>query len=186
MGGISSTSEEIPDAITVKSTANASNANGDVLKSEDTVELNIPLPKDIPDARPSADPSEVDAKPLSWSRECAPPTALSVPTARDSLSYNLSGLKRVLIFNQKNFASRLKLNPRNGTEVDVKSIESTFKSLDWSVTTYTDSTVAQIRDIILKEVQLSEQEVSALAIFSIISNTYQVHSNIERKIIRTR
>jgi len=163
--GISSTSEEIPDAITDKSTTNASNANGDVLKSEDTLELNIPLPKDIPDARPSADPSEVDAKPLSWSRECAPPTALSVPTARDSLSYNLSGLKRVLIFNQKNFASRLKLNPRNGTEVDVKSIESTFKSLDWSVTTYTDSTVAQIRDIILKEVQLSEQEVSALAIF---------------------
>jgi len=163
--GISSTSEEIPDALTVESTTNASNANGDVLKSEDTLELNIPLPKDIPDARPSADPSEVDAKPLSWSRECAPPTALSVPTARDSLSYNLSGLKRVLIFNQKNFASRLKLNPRNGTEVDVKSIESTFKSLDWSVTTYTDSTVAQIRDIILKEVQLSEQEVSALAIF---------------------
>ena len=37
-------------------------------------------------------------------------------------------------------------------KVDVKSIESTFKSLDWSVTTYTDSTVAQIRDIILKEV----------------------------------
>ena len=62
--GISSTSEEIPDAITVKSTTNASNANGDVLKSEDTLELNIPLPKDIPDARPSADPSEVDAKPL--------------------------------------------------------------------------------------------------------------------------
>jgi len=79
-------SEEIPDAITDKSTTNASNANGDVLKSEDTLELNIPLPKDIPDARPSADPSEVDAKPLSWSRECAPPTALSVPTARsDSL-----------------------------------------------------------------------------------------------------
>ena len=36
---------------------------------------------------------------------------------RDRVSYNLSGLKRVLIFNQKNFASRLKLNPRNGTEV---------------------------------------------------------------------
>jgi len=49
--------------------------------------------------------------------------------------------------------------------VDVRSIEGTFKSLDWEVTTYTDSTVAQIRDIILKEVQLSEQEVSALAIF---------------------
>ena len=60
--GISSTSEEIPDAITDKSTTNASNANGDVLK--DTLELNLPLPKDIPDARPSADPSEVDAKPL--------------------------------------------------------------------------------------------------------------------------
>ena len=41
-------------------------------------------------------------------------------------------------------------------KVDVKSIESTFKSLDWSVTTYTDSTVAQIRDIILKEVKHHE------------------------------
>ena len=88
----------------------------------------------------------------SWSRESPPPPALSVPTARDSVSYNLSGLKRVLVFNQKNFASRLKLNPRHGTEVDVRSIEGTFKSLDWEVTTYTDSTVAQIRDIILKEV----------------------------------
>ena len=68
--GISSTSEEIPDAITDKSTTNASNANGDVLKSEDTLELNIPLPKDIPDARPSADPSEVDAKPLRWEYDC--------------------------------------------------------------------------------------------------------------------
>ena len=93
----------------------------------------------------------------------------------------MSGLKRVLIFNQKNFASRLKLNPRNGTEVcvlfmeelleysshvkvDVKSIESTFKSLDWSVTTYTDSTVAQIRDIILKEVK--HHEYHALAVVS--------------------
>ena len=38
------------------------------------------------------------------------------------------------------------------SQVDVRSIEGTFKSLDWEVTTYTDSTVAQIRDIILKEV----------------------------------
>ena len=38
---------------------------------------------------------------------------------RDSVSYNLSGLKRVLVFNQKNFAARLKLNPRNGTEVSM-------------------------------------------------------------------
>ena len=36
--------------------------------------------------------------------------------------------------------------------MDVRSIEGTFKSLDWEVTTYTDSTVAQIRDVILKEV----------------------------------
>ena len=47
-------------------------------------------------------------------------------------------------------------------KVDVKSIESTFKSLDWSVTTYTDSTVAQIRDIILKEVY--HHEYFALAV----------------------
>lgn len=145
--------------------ASENNANGDTEDTGNTLVLKIPPTNDVPDARPSADPSEVDAKPIGWSRESPPPPALSVPTARDSVSYNLSGLKRVLVFNQKNFASRLKLNPRHGTEVDVRSIEGTFKSLDWEVTTYTDSTVAQIRDIILKEVQLSEQEVSALAIF---------------------
>jgi len=145
--------------------ASENNANGDTDDTGNTLVLKIPPTNDVPDARPSGDPSEVDAKPIGWSRESPPPPALSVPTARDSVSYNLSGLKRVLVFNQKNFASRLKLNPRHGTEVDVRSIEGTFKSLDWEVTTYTDSTVAQIRDIILKEVQLSEQEVSALAIF---------------------
>ena len=37
--------------------------------------------------------------------------------------------------------------------MDVRSINSTFKSLDWEVITHTDSTAAQIRDIILKQVR---------------------------------
>jgi len=123
------------------------------------------LPSDTPDARPAASPSEVDAKPISSSSPGPPTAPVPVPTPRDSASYDLSGLKRVIVFNQRTFASRLKLNPRNGTEVDVRAIEGTFKGLGWQVATYTDSTVAQIRDIILKQVQLCEDDLAALAIF---------------------
>jgi len=124
-----------------------------------------PSATEVVDARPAVGASEVDANPISWPRVGPREGAISVPTPRDSLSYDLSGLKRAIIFNQKTFSPRLKLNPRNGTEVDVKSIQSTFKSLDWEVITHTDSTAAQIRDIILKQVQLCEDELAAIAIF---------------------
>lgn len=141
-------------------------ATDDAAKEDASVlKLHVPDADDEPDARPSAEASEVDAQPIGWSGDRRPTVPLSVPSARGSLAYDLAGRKRVIVFNQKNFAPRLKLNPRNGTEVDVRSIESTFKSLDWEVATYTDSTVAQIRDIILKQVQMCEDEVAALAIF---------------------
>jgi len=127
--------------------------------------LALPLETVVPDAKPSADPSEVDANPISWPQTGAGREVISVPSARDSNTYDLTGVKKVIIFNQKTFAPRLKLNPRNGTEVDVRAIQVTFKSLSWEVSTYNDSTVAQIRAIILNQVQLCESEVSALAIF---------------------
>jgi len=120
---------------------------------------------DAPDARPSADPSEVDAKPLNWPPGSSASDPISVPTYKDDRHYALEGKKKAFIFNQKTFAPRLKLNPRKGTEIDVKSIQSTFKSLDWDVYLYNDCTVAQIREVILKQIQLSEENFAALAIF---------------------
>jgi len=139
------------------------NATGDVVNNK-PMNGNIPG-EEATDARPKADASEVDAKRISWPRGEAGGDALSVPSSRDSICYDLTGLKRVIIFNQKTFASRLKLNPRNGTEIDVRAITATFKALDWEVELYNDSTAAQIREVILKKVQLCETELAALAVF---------------------
>jgi len=127
--------------------------------------VHIPPTSDTPDARPSADASEVDAKPIPWPSGSSPSESISAPTAKDSKCYTLEGTKKVIIFNQKIFAPRLKLNPRKGTEIDVKSIQNTFKSLDWDIDLYNDCTVAQIREVILKQIQLSEENFAALAIF---------------------
>jgi len=116
------------------------------------------------DAKPAA-ASEVDAQKISWPRFSQTPEPILVPSSRFSQAYDLAGLKRVIILNQKAFATRLKLNTRNGTEVDVAAITSTFKSLDWEVLTYTDSTVAQIREIMLNQVCLCQDDLAALAIF---------------------
>ena len=40
------------------------NANGDTEDARNRLELKIPPANDVPDAKPSADPSEVDAKPI--------------------------------------------------------------------------------------------------------------------------
>jgi len=140
--------------------SDAINCNGDVKGG-----IVTPSGSEEPDAKPSRDPSEVDAKPISWPRSRGAGESLTVPSNRDSLCYDLSGTKRVIIFNQKTFSSRLKLNPRNGTEVDVRAIQNTFKSLNWEVELYNDSTVSQIRDIILKKVQLCEDDLAAISIF---------------------
>ena len=105
---------------------------------------------DLVDARPS----EVDAKPIIVAPGKGPDEPVVIPTEKDSSQYVLDGVKRVLVFNQKTFASRLQLNPRKGTDVDVKSIQATFKALDWEIEVYTDLTVAQIRETLLKEIQL--------------------------------
>ena len=47
----------------------------------------------------------------------------------------------------------------------MNSIQNTFKSLDWDIDLYNDCTVAQIREFILKQIQLSEENFAALAIF---------------------
>ena len=47
----------------------------------------------------------------------------------------------------------------------MNSIQNTFKSLDWDIDLYNDCTVAQIREFILKQIQLSEENFPALAIF---------------------
>lgn len=119
------------------------------------------------DARPTkAKSAEVDAIPIVRPQGGGPREPLVIPTHKDSPHYILeSGVKQVIIFNQKKFAQRLGLGERRGTEVDVKSIQQTFKSLEWSVDLYNNLTVAEIRKVILEKVQLSETEISALAIF---------------------
>jgi len=126
---------------------------------------NISSASDTADAKPSSDASEVDAKPISWPPRSNSSEPIAVPTGRDSKCYTLVGTKKVIIFNQKNFAPRLKLNTRKGTEIDVTSIQNTFKALDWDIDLYNDCTVAQIREVILKQVQLSEEDFAAIAIF---------------------
>ena len=101
-----------------------------------------------------ARPSEVDAKPIIVAPGKGPDEPVVIPTEKDSSHYVLDGVKRVLIFNQKTFATRLQLNPRKGTDVDVKSIQSTFKALDWEIEVYNDLTVAQIRETLLRQIQL--------------------------------
>ena len=101
-----------------------------------------------------AKPSEVDAKPIIVAPGKGPDEPVVIPTEKDSSQYVLDGVKRVLIFNQRTFATRLQLSPRKGTDVDVKSIQATFKALDWDIDLYNDLTVAQIRETLLKEIQL--------------------------------
>lgn len=132
-----------------------------------------PVHDDQVDARPSepsltdtdAKPAEVDARPIVRPPGAETKEPLVIPTQKDSPHYVLEGVKQVIIFNQKKFAQRLGLGERKGTEVDVKSIQTTFKTLDWSVDLYNDLTVAEIRKVILEQIQLSEREISALAIF---------------------
>ena len=115
--------------------------------------VNALLTDDQVDARPS----EVDAKPIIVAPGKGPDEPVVIPTEKDSSQYVLDGVKRVLVFNQKTFASRLQLTPRKGTDVDVRSIQATFKALDWEIEVYNDLTVAQIRETLLKEIQLRSQ-----------------------------
>jgi len=112
-----------------------------------------------------AKPSEVDAKPIIKAEPSGSEAAVEIQTEKDSRYYVMEGVKKVIIFNHKKFQQRLNLGDRKGTEVDVRSIQKTFKSLDWEIDLHNDLTVAQIRNVILKDVQLSERPISALAIF---------------------
>jgi len=148
-------------------------------RSEETVDVNSDLFKGeifnpcvgnsdhTTDAKPArGSQSEVDANPIVQKGDGGQAPPQSIPTGREESIYNLGeGVKKVIIFNQQNFAPRLKLNPRKGTEVDVKSIQNTFKALDWKIQLYNDSSVSKIRDVILRQVQLCEDPIAALAIF---------------------
>lgn len=114
--------------------------------------------EDEADAKPAnesdAKPSEVDAKPIVRPPIPKNTDPVVIPTEKDSRNYLLDGVKKVIIFNQKKFVSRLQLGERRGTEVDVRTIQQTFKSLDWEIDLHNDLTVAQIRKVILEDIQL--------------------------------
>lgn len=90
----------------------------------------------------------------------------STLTHRDSLHYDITGLKKVIIFNHKRFHSRFDLTERRGTEHDVKSIKKTFTSLKWEVQVCNDYTCKEIRDV-MNNLQTSTEtsQISALAVF---------------------
>ena len=60
------------ESITTKETSIGDSGDTSVLENNaikdarNTLELQIPAVDDVPDAKPSADPSEVDAKPLGY------------------------------------------------------------------------------------------------------------------------
>ena len=67
----------IAESITTKETVSVNSPIGDsgdtsvlennaIKDARNTLELQIPAVDDVPDAKPSADPSEVDAKPLGY------------------------------------------------------------------------------------------------------------------------
>lgn len=87
-------------------------------------------------------------------------------THRDSFHYDISGKKKVIIFNHRKFASRFDLTERRGTELDVKAIRKTFSSLKWEIQVCNDYTTADIREV-MNTLQTSEeiQDISALAVF---------------------
>jgi hypothetical protein len=122
--------EEVSEPRLVANGEPAETATDDAAKEDTSVlKLKVPDANDEPDARPSAEASEVDAQPIGWSGSRRPTVPLSVPTDRGSLAYDLAGCKRVLVFNQKNFAPRLKLNTRNGTEVHLALLHWTRMDL---------------------------------------------------------
>ena len=126
------------------------------------------LTDDLVDARPS----EVDAKPIIVAPGKGPDEPVVIATEKDSSHYVLDGVKRVLVFNQRTFASRLQLNPRKGTDVDVKSIQATFKALDWEIDVYNDLTVAQIRETLLKEIQLRSRSLPCCLLYRVETQIY--------------
>ena len=141
------------------------NCDKSELNTDDQEEVDA-RPHSSPDLSADARPSEVDAKPIIKPPGSRSTDPIAIPTDRDCSHYVLeAGVKKVIIFNHKKFNSRLQLGERRGTEVDVKSIQNTFKTLDWEIDLYNDLTVSQIRDVILKDLQLSDQTLSALAIF---------------------
>jgi len=114
-----------------------------------------------------SDEQQVDARPGPVPEVSRPVEKDSlVKTYRDSPYYDISGPKKVIIFNHKKFATRFQLNERKGTELDVFAIEKTFESLDWQVEIHNDASASDIRGVIsLLQVREETEKLHALAIF---------------------
>lgn len=130
--------------------------------------LNISIQSNV-DSLALPDVDNVDASPaLVEDRDLPNITAGQAAslTARDSFYYDISGLKKVIIFNHKKFASRFELTERRGTELDVKAIRKTFSSLKWEVEVCNDYTTADIREA-MNNLQSNQEtiQISALAVF---------------------
>jgi len=119
----------------------------------------------------SEGPSEHgDARPFNWHRyqdqsgtNDPLPVDLETLTLRDESFYNIyEGRRLCLIFNHKKYKEN-RLDERNGTDQDVKSIHKTFKSLDFEVNVLNDPTYFNIL-ISLNSVQ-KESNLSCLALF---------------------
>lgn len=63
-----------------------------------------------------------------------------MPAERDAESYNMNHKRRglALIFNHKNFETRLGLGTRNGTDVDRDNLKRVLTNLDFDVRVYED------------------------------------------------
>lgn len=87
-------------------------------------------------------------------------------THRDSAHYDISGFKKVIVFNHRKFSARFDLNERRGTELDVKAIKRTFTSLEWDVQICNDFTCSEIRDV-MNSLQTSKEtsQISSLSVF---------------------
>jgi len=87
-------------------------------------------------------------------------------THRDSPHYDISGFKKVIVFNHRKFSARFDLNERRGTELDVKAIKRTFTSLKWDVQICNDFTCSEIRDV-MNNLQTSKEtsQICSLAVF---------------------
>lgn len=74
----------------------------------------------------------------------------SMPCAKNSSVYNMQHKRRgvALIFNHKNFDSRLGLKTRNGTDADKENLRVTLRQLEFEVRVYDDLKFKDIEKVI--------------------------------------
>jgi caspase-like apoptosis-related cysteine protease len=72
-----------------------------------------------------------------------------MPVEKDAEEYNMKHKRRgkAVIFNHDKFTNNC-VPSRDGSHVDVQSLEITYKALDFEVTTYNNLSHADIRSVI--------------------------------------